>query len=192
LKRWHDVLADDSVRAVSPVRPTLALRSKELIDDPHHQRTSLTKERNLLARIFSVAIMIVLITGRKTTNFAKRITTDAGKQDHDDDKRKTIAEFRQAVNMTPAQLEKWLDTEDPKRVGQKRGSGESVGHQSGRRIIGLLHKPAADLSEDDLGHMHKVVGYVHRHLAQGPSKIDPATSDWRYSLMNWGHDPQKD
>ena len=46
------------------------------------------------------------------------------------------------------------------------------------------------MTEDDLDHMEKVVGYVHRHLAQGPES-DKETSDWRYSLMNWGHDPCK-
>lgn len=117
---------------------------------------------------------------------------NADDKDQKEERKKTIADFKQAVNMTPAQLEKWLASEDSKRVGQKHGTGESVGHQSGRRIIALLHRPATELSEDDLAHMRKVVGYVHRHLAQGPSKSDPATSDWRYSLMNWGHDPQKD
>ena len=39
--------------------------------------------------------------------------------------------------------------------------------------------------------MRKVVGYVHRHLKQGPEH-DVKTSDWRYSLMNWGHDPLQD
>jgi hypothetical protein len=38
--------------------------------------------------------------------------------------------------------------------------------------------------------MRKVVGYVRRHRAQEPANI--ATSRWRYSLMNWGHDPLKD
>ena len=36
--------------------------------------------------------------------------------------------------------------------------------------------------------MNKVVGYVHRHLAQR-SQGDVGQSRWRYSLMNWGHDP---
>lgn len=120
------------------------------------------------------------------------MTRNASDKDQDDDRRKTIADFKEAVNMTPARLEKWLASEESKRVGQKQGDGESVGHQSGRRIIALLHRAAADLNDDDLAHMRKVVGYIHRHLAQGPSKSDPATSDWRYSLMNWGHDPQKD
>jgi hypothetical protein len=38
--------------------------------------------------------------------------------------------------------------------------------------------------------MKRVNGYVKRHLGQGPKK-DPEDSKWRYSLMNWGHDPPK-
>jgi hypothetical protein len=29
---------------------------------------------------------------------------------------------------------------------------------------------------------------VHRHLAQRPEG-DVRETNWRYSLMNWGHDP---
>jgi len=39
--------------------------------------------------------------------------------------------------------------------------------------------------------MRKVVGYVHRHLAQGDPEQNKEDSGWRYSLMNWGHDPLK-
>ena len=40
--------------------------------------------------------------------------------------------------------------------------------------------------------MHKVHSYVSRHSAQGPvHAADVKTSRWRYSLMNWGHDPLK-
>jgi hypothetical protein len=38
--------------------------------------------------------------------------------------------------------------------------------------------------------MRKVVGFIRRHLAQEPA--NKVTSRWRYSLMNWGHDPLKD
>ncbi len=38
--------------------------------------------------------------------------------------------------------------------------------------------------------MRKVNGYVKRHLGQGPEN-DVEDSKWRYSLMNWGHDPLK-
>jgi hypothetical protein len=38
--------------------------------------------------------------------------------------------------------------------------------------------------------MQKVAGYVARHLKQRP-KGDVSETRWRYSLMNWGHDPLK-
>ena len=77
-------------------------------------------------------------------------------------------------------------------MGQKKdGDGESTGHAEGRRIVELLRKKKGDLDDDDLAHMRKVHGYVARHLAQQPAKEDVGTSKWRYSLMNWGHDPLK-
>ncbi len=101
-------------------------------------------------------------------------------------------EFGEAVNMTAAELERWLGTEESRAVGQKSGgSGESTGHESGRRIVELLRSRKDDLTDDDLAHMRKVHGYVQRHLAQRPSSEDVETSRWRYSLMNWGHDPMK-
>ena len=101
------------------------------------------------------------------------------------------AEFGEAVNMTAAELEKWLATGESKEVGQKPAAGgESVGHDSGRRIIKILRTKKADLTEADEAHMRKVVGYVHRHLAQRPHG-DVTDTAWRYSLMNWGHDPGK-
>jgi hypothetical protein len=57
--------------------------------------------------------------------------------------------------------------------------------------VELLHTKKADLTDDDLAHMRKVHGYVARHLAQRPEHEDVETSRWRYSLMNWGHDPLK-
>ena len=108
------------------------------------------------------------------------------------DRDKVAKEFGEAVNMTPAAIEKWLETEDSKSVGwPKDGSQESVGHHSGRRIVQIKRKKKADLTEDDYVHMRKVVGYVHRHLAQGGPDEDREHSAWRYSLMNWGHDPLK-
>ena len=107
-----------------------------------------------------------------------------------DDERTTRDEFGEAVNLTAAQLRRWLDTDEAKEVGQKPGGeGESTGHEMGRRIVELLGTSQADLTEDDDADMRKVVGYVHRHLAQRPSG-DVHDTRWRYSLMNWGHDPR--
>jgi len=103
----------------------------------------------------------------------------------------TYTDFRDAVNMSAPELEKWLGTDEAKEVGQKPSAGgESVGHDSGRKIVAILHKKKGDLTDADEAHMRKVVGYVHRHLAQKPSG-DVTDSRWRFSLMNWGHDPLK-
>src|SRR5947209_12452235 len=98
------------------------------------------------------------------------------------------AEFDAAVNMTASELERWLDTAESKEVGQRQGGGESVGHESGRRIVTLLRAKRRELSARDAEHMRNVVGYIHRHLAQRPSG-DVRDTRWRFSLMNWGHDP---
>lgn len=108
-----------------------------------------------------------------------------------EDTKSVIAEFKDVVNMTPKQLESWLDSEESKEVGQKHdGEDESTGHKSGRRIVELLHKKQSDYTDNDLSHMKKVVSYVHRHSAQRPSG-DVEHTRWRFSLMNWGHDPLK-
>jgi Protein of unknown function (DUF3140) len=108
----------------------------------------------------------------------------------DEDERAVVTEFGRAVNMTATELERWLATDESKAVGQKRDGGESIGHESGRKIVELLKAKRSSLTEQDYAHMRKVIGYVHRHLAQRPSG-DVEESRWRYSLMNWGHDPLK-
>ena len=106
------------------------------------------------------------------------------------DRQRVASEFGAVVNMTPGELDEWLATATSRSVGWK-GPGndrsESVGHSSGRRILSILRKAANDLTSDDYAHMRKVVGFVRRHRAQEPANT--VTSRWRYSLMNWGHDP---
>lgn len=114
----------------------------------------------------------------------------------DDEKKETAAEFKRVVNMTPVALRKWLGGEESHSVGMTpegervtgEGSGESVGHHMGERILEIRGKKAADLSDADYADMRKVVGYVHRHGAQRPEG-DVTDTRWRKSLMNWGHDP---
>ena len=109
----------------------------------------------------------------------------------DDDKKDEVySDFMDAVNMQPKELEEWLETEESKSVGDS-DSGESTGHRSGRRIVEIKRTKKDDLTDSQYEHMQKVVGYVNRHKAQGPDG-DVEDSDWRYSLMNWGHDPMKD
>lgn len=100
-------------------------------------------------------------------------------------------DFSEYTNMTPRELEHWLETPSSKSVGYKNEGSESVGHASGRRIVELKHKTRDELTDSDYRHMAKVVNYIKRHGAQKPSG-DITDTRWRYSLMNWGHDPLKE
>ncbi len=114
----------------------------------------------------------------------------------DDVKSEIYDDFKELVNMTASDLGKFLETDESQKVGFKGadgndGTAESVGHQSGERIVEILHKKKGDLSDDDYAHMKKVIGYIRRHSAQRPHKDDIEHTNWAYSLKNWGHDPAK-
>ena len=89
--------------------------------------------------------------------------------------------------MTAGEVEAWLRTDESKAVGLTHpGERESRGRQSARRIIRILRRGPRGAA--DVAHMRKVVGYVRRHFAQRP-RGDVSQTRWRWSLMNWGHDP---
>ena len=92
------------------------------------------------------------------------------------DRQQIVEEFDEAVNMTRKELEDWLQTDESRSVGQSDGGGESKGHESGRKIVEILGKNKSDYTDDDVD--------------QQPSG-DVEDSTWRYSLLNWGHDPLK-
>jgi hypothetical protein len=107
------------------------------------------------------------------------------------DEKAARAEFRAVVNMSAAEIKAWLATDESRKVGMtRRGEAESVGRQSARRIIAVLGKTTPELEDVDYAHMRKVIGFCRRHLAQRPAG-DVTDTRWRWSLMNWGHDPLK-
>ena len=86
--------------------------------------------------------------------------------------------------MSASELRAWLRTAESKSVGFVRdGESESVGRKSGKKILRMLEGGPVDEA-----HVRKVDGYIARHLAQKPDG-DVRGTRWRYSLMNWGHDP---
>jgi Protein of unknown function (DUF3140) len=100
-------------------------------------------------------------------------------------------EFARLANLTQAELRLWLKTPESHKVGMvRKGETESVGRQSAKRILAIRDANEADLTEADYRHMKKVIGYCRRHLAQRPWG-DVRDTRWRWSLMNWAHDPLK-
>jgi hypothetical protein len=53
--------------------------------------------------------------------------------------------------------------------------------------VEVRRKDQGERSDADLGHMRKVIGYVHPHLAQRPTG-DVGNTRWRWPLMNWRHE----
>lgn len=116
------------------------------------------------------------------------------------DNKEVISEFNEYVNMTASELEKWLKSDDSNSAGWTKdgGEGESVGHDSGRKIVEILKsnpdKTPDKYTDDQLQHMRKVASYCKRHLAQesaGNKDKDPeAVKETKsyISLKNWGHD----
>ncbi|KUI65503.1 hypothetical protein VM1G_01187 [Cytospora mali] len=114
-----------------------------------------------------------------------------------------IAEFNEYVNVTASELENWLKSDDSSKAGWHKdgGNGESVGQESGHKIVGILKanpdKDPEKYTDEQIQHMRKVASYCKRHLAQeskGLEEKDPeeAKKTKSYiSLMNWGHNPLK-
>ncbi|RDA95883.1 hypothetical protein CP533_5186 [Ophiocordyceps camponoti-saundersi (nom. inval.)] len=121
------------------------------------------------------------------------------------DQATVVQEFNELVNMTASELKKWLKSDDSQSAGWpkdgEKEDGESVGHDSGRKIIEILEsnpeKNPDSYSEDHIDHMRKVVAYCKRHLAQEEKTLsnkstEEAKETKSYaSLKNWGHDPLK-
>ncbi len=106
------------------------------------------------------------------------------------DNAQTLKDFQDTINMTVPEIEQWLGTDYSKEVGQtQEGESGSTGHQPGRHIVEML-RHQANYSTGDYAQMRRVVSYVQRHLAERPYE-DITETRWRYSLMNWGHDPAK-
>ena len=138
------------------------------------------------------------VTGHKPDTLSKvdkgsssKSSSKSNSASKDSKREKKVEEFEEAVNMTAKEIEDWLDTDESESVGQKGDDGKIKGRESGKHIVKILNKNKSDYTDDDFERIKKVVSYVHRHLAQKPSS-DIETSNWRYSLMNWGHDPCKD
>ena len=112
----------------------------------------------------------------------------------DEDAQDIYDDFAEAVNMTPREMDKWLATDESKAVAaEDAAKAEMLGDEAGRRILELKAVKKAKLTDEDLGHMHKVVSYIHRHLRQRPDKTDDEIRvlPWAHGLKNWGHDPLK-
>ena len=97
-------------------------------------------------------------------------------------------EFHRVVNMTSQELMDWLRTEAA--TDEAEELPDEAGPPLGRHVLAILGKRKADLTEDDVHAMHRVINIVH---AQRRDDLEPTAGEehWRHRLMNIGHDPLK-
>lgn len=85
-----------------------------------------------------------------------------------------IEEFNDLVNVTADELEAWLKSDDARSAGWPKddaeGDGETVGHDSGRKIVDILRsnpdKDPEKYTDDQVAHMRKVVSYKYASRSQ--------------------------
>lgn len=81
------------------------------------------------------------------------------------DQQEVVKEFNELVNMTASELEKWLKSDDSQSAGwpKEGANGESVGHDSGVKIVEILKsnpkKDPEKYTDEQVQHMRKVVSY---------------------------------
>ncbi|GAB4813995.1 hypothetical protein N2152v2_001041 [Parachlorella kessleri] len=97
-----------------------------------------------------------------------------------------ISGFRQAVNMTPQEIEAFLCRDESRHAVEDGDDKEKEGRHMARRIVELLNKKEDTFYEGDLEHMYQVTQYINCHKGD----LQHA-SDWEDKLRNFGFDPAK-
>ncbi len=96
-------------------------------------------------------------------------------------------EFHELVNMTSQELTAWLRTQEAADTAEAL-SEEQAGPATGLQVVSLLHKRRADLTDDDVEVMLRVVEAIEEQQERRQSSGD---EEWRHGLMTLGHDPLK-
>jgi hypothetical protein len=97
-------------------------------------------------------------------------------------------EFHRVVNMTSRELADWMRVQSADQDTEELP--DQAGRSLGQRVLAILGKRAADVTDDDIAAMEKVVATVRRERGEEP---EPKAGDdhWRHRLMAIGHDPLK-
>lgn len=101
------------------------------------------------------------------------------------------AEFRTKVNMSPLEIEKWLETKTSGVPGEESCQSEFlIEKKTSQKIIRILLKRKVMLTKGDYECMEKVSNHINKLYEHKPED-NILVSNWRYALMNLGHDPYK-
>ena len=101
------------------------------------------------------------------------------------------AEFRTLINMSPLELEKLLETKTSRALPPETGEpGFDIDKKISRKLIKMLRKRKYMLTKGEYECMDKVINLINNLYCHKPTD-NILTSQWRFALMNLGHDPVK-
>jgi hypothetical protein len=99
-------------------------------------------------------------------------------------------DWKRLINMTAREIENWLETPASQAAAYAATRDQVAGRHPGHRVAEILRTRKVDLTDAEVTHMREVVSHVRGRLPLRPPGNVKDTR-WRYSLMNWGHDPVK-
>lgn len=115
-----------------------------------------------------------------------------------DDKQKELyKEWKKLVNMTPSQLQAFLDSDEGKEAGLSRKEAGKLGIRNGRdsarAIIKMKGKGVDSWNKNDWEWARHQVNFINRMSGnKGPLLDEKGRKTRLYlSLLIWGNDPRK-
>lgn len=119
------------------------------------------------------------------------------KESLSDEQRSDYKKWKELINMSATEIQKFLDSDEGKEAGLSRGeaskAGISSGRDSGRAIIRMLNTPVEKWSDNDWKWANKQISFISRMKGNdGPLRDDKGNRTRKTtSLMIWGHNPEK-
>lgn len=114
-----------------------------------------------------------------------------------EDQKEKYKKWKELVNMTPSELQKFLDSEDGKVAGLSReeASKEGIrrGRDSAKAILRMKSKKVDDWNVSDWDWCHRQISFISRMSAnKGPLRDkDGNPTRLLLSLKVWGHNPER-
>jgi hypothetical protein len=114
-----------------------------------------------------------------------------------DELKEKYKKWKDLINMSPSQIQSFLDSEDGKVAGLSRGEASNLGISSGRdsarAIIRMLEKKREEWTTADIKWMNKQISFISRMSGNPGPLYDKNGKKTRkhLSLLVWGHNPAK-
>lgn len=115
----------------------------------------------------------------------------------DDEKSEIYSEWRELINMSASELEKFMNTEEGKEAGLSKDEADELGIKSGREsarwIIKMKKTPNKDWTPTMWQWAKRQIGFVKRMRGNKGDLFDDKGNKTRKhtSLLIWGHNPKK-